>query len=44
LRRSATRRAGWQAKTFLLAGLIDANFLIGVGLAMMYTFANPFGS
>jgi F-type H+-transporting ATPase subunit c len=33
-----------QAKTFLLAGLIDANFLIGVGIAMMYTFANPFGA
>lgn len=27
---------------FLLAGLIDANFLIGVGIAMMYSFANPF--
>ena len=27
---------------FLLAGLIDAAFLIGVGLAMMFTFANPF--
>ncbi|MFM7658610.1 MAG: F0F1 ATP synthase subunit C, partial [Burkholderiaceae bacterium] len=25
-----------------LAGLIDAAFLIGVGLAMMFTFANPF--
>ncbi|ODU98382.1 MAG: F0F1 ATP synthase subunit C [Thiomonas sp. SCN 64-16] len=23
-------------------GLIDAAFLIGVGLAMMFTFANPF--
>lgn len=31
-----------QAKMFLLAGLIDANFLIGVGIAMMFTFANPF--
>jgi F-type H+-transporting ATPase subunit c len=28
---------------FLLAGLIDANFLIGTGIAMMFTFANPFG-
>jgi F-type H+-transporting ATPase subunit c len=31
-----------QTKMFLLAGLIDAAFLIGVGLAMMFTFANPF--
>jgi F-type H+-transporting ATPase subunit c len=31
-----------QLKMFLLAGLIDANFLIGVGVAMMYTFASPF--
>jgi F-type H+-transporting ATPase subunit c len=27
---------------FLLAGLIDAAFLIGVGIAMMFAFANPF--
>ena len=32
-----------QVKMFLLAGLIDANFLIGVGIAMMYSFASPFG-
>lgn len=32
-----------QTKMFLLAGLIDANFLIGVGVAMMLLFANPFG-
>jgi F-type H+-transporting ATPase subunit c len=32
-----------QVKMFLLAGLIDANFLIGVGIAMMFCFANPFG-
>ena len=32
-----------QVKMFLLAGLIDANFLIGVGVAMMYSFASPFG-
>ena len=25
----------------LLAGLIDANFLIGVGVAMKFVFANP---
>ena len=31
-----------QTKMFLLAGLIDAAFLIGVGIAMMYAFANPF--
>ncbi len=28
-------------RMFLLAGLIDAAFLIGVGVAMMFTFANP---
>jgi ATP synthase F0 subunit c len=27
-----------QTKMFLLAGLIDANFLIGVGVAMMFCF------
>ena len=31
-----------QGRMFLLAGLIDANFLIGVGIAMMFCFANPF--
>lgn len=35
-----------QTKMFLLAGLIDANFLIGVGVgvgvAMMFVFANLF--
>lgn len=31
-----------QVKMFLMAGLIDANFLIGVGVAMMFVFANPF--
>ncbi len=31
-----------QVKMFLLAGLIDANFLIGVGISMMFAFANPF--
>ena len=31
-----------QTKMFLIAGLIDANFLIGVGIAMMFVFANPF--
>ncbi|CUT17131.1 MULTISPECIES: F0F1 ATP synthase subunit C [Candidatus Ichthyocystis] len=33
-----------QTKMFLLAGLIDAAFLIGVGVAMMFAFANPFVS
>lgn len=31
-----------QTKMFVLAGLIDAAFLIGVGIAMMFAFANPF--
>lgn len=31
-----------QTKMFLLAGLIDAAFLIGVGIAMLFAFANPF--
>ena len=31
-----------QTKMFVLAGLIDANFLIGVGVAMMFVFAKPF--
>ena len=30
-----------QGRMFLLAGLIDAAFLIGVGLAMLFAFANP---
>ncbi|MCR4299928.1 MAG: F0F1 ATP synthase subunit C [Gallionella sp.] len=30
-----------QGKVFLLMGLIDAPFIIGVGLAMMFAFANP---
>jgi len=31
-----------QTKMFGLAGLIDVAFLIGVGIAMMFAFANPF--
>ncbi len=31
-----------QGKMFVLAGLIDAAFLIGVGVAVMFAFANPF--
>ena len=30
-----------QAKVFLLLGLIDASFIIGVGLAMLFAFGNP---
>ena len=30
-----------QAKVFLLLGLIDASFIIGVGLAMLFAFNNP---
>ena len=30
-----------QGKVFLLLGLIDASFIIGVGLAIMFAFANP---
>ena len=33
-----------QTKMFLLAGLIDAAFLIGVGIAMLFVFAKPFGA
>ena len=31
-----------QTKMFLLAGLIDAAFIIGVAVARMFAFANPF--
>ena len=31
-----------QTKMFILAGLLDAAYLIGVGIAMMFAFANPF--
>ena len=30
-----------QGPVFLLLGLIDASFIIGVGLAMFFAFANP---
>ena len=30
-----------QAKVVLLLGLIDAAFIIGVGLAMLFAFGNP---
>ena len=31
-----------QAKMFVLAGLIDAAFLIGVAIALLFAFARPF--
>ena len=31
-----------QAKMFVLAGLIDAAFLIGVATALLFAFASPF--
>ena len=31
-----------QTKVFLLLGLIDASFIIGTGIALWYTTANPF--
>ncbi|MDH3286169.1 MAG: F0F1 ATP synthase subunit C [Betaproteobacteria bacterium] len=30
-----------QARVFLLLGLIDASFIIGLGIAMFLAFANP---
>ena len=30
-----------QTKVFLLLGLIDASFIIGLGIAMYFAFANP---
>ncbi|MFK8011261.1 MAG: F0F1 ATP synthase subunit C [Marinicellaceae bacterium] len=31
-----------QGKMFLIAGLLDAISMIGIGLALFFTFANPF--
>ena len=31
-----------QTKLFILAGLIDAAFLIGVAIALLFAYANPF--
>lgn len=31
-----------QTKMFLLVGLIDADFIIGLGIALWFTTANPF--
>ena len=33
-----------QTKMFILAGLIDAAFLIGVAIALLFAFANPFAA
>ena len=30
-----------QVKVFLLLGLIDASFIIGLGIAMLFAFGNP---
>ena len=30
-----------QTKVFLLLGLIDASFIIGLGIAMLFAFGNP---
>ncbi len=44
LRCSARPGNGWEKRAFEIPiPLIDANFLIGVGIAMMFVFANPFG-
>ena len=32
----------WPTSPFVLAGLIDAAFLIGVAVALLFAFANPF--
>ena len=31
-----------QTKMFIVAGLLDAVTMIGIGLALFFTFANPF--
>ncbi|GAB7127912.1 MULTISPECIES: F0F1 ATP synthase subunit C [Chitinibacteraceae] len=31
-----------QTKLFIIAGLLDAISMIGVGVALLYTFSNPF--
>lgn len=33
-----------QVKMFIVAGLLDAVTMIGVGIALFFTFANPFTS
>jgi len=35
--------AGWlQVKMFIVAGLLDSVTMIGIGMALFFTFANPF--
>lgn len=34
--------SGLQVKMFIVAGLLDAVTMIGVGMALFFTFANPF--
>jgi F-type H+-transporting ATPase subunit c len=34
--------ASLQVKMFIIAGLLDAVSIIGVGMALFFTFANPF--
>jgi len=41
LPRSGGAPASLQGKVFLLLGLIDASFIIGLGIAMFFAFANP---
>jgi F-type H+-transporting ATPase subunit c len=38
---SAARQPELMPQVFLLLGLIDASFIIGVGLAMLFAFGNP---
>ncbi len=33
-----------QVKMFIVAGLLDAVTMIGIGLALFFTFANPFAA
>jgi F-type H+-transporting ATPase subunit c len=33
-----------QVKMFIVAGLLDAVSMIGIGLALFFTFANPFAA
>jgi len=36
--------SGLQVKMFIVAGLLDAVEMIGIGMALFFTFANPFVS
>ena len=39
--RQPERSPELQGKVFLLLGLIDASFIIAVGVALLFAFANP---